>query len=263
MMQNGGRCAKQGKITASLGAFRRFFNLISIEEEKQMRKYFVLVGLLLLIAGSALAQEFPKVETSPAFMFIRNNPNLSNEFVIQNPIVGGSPIAITGANDFNCAGGGGTIAYNLTSMLGIASDLGGCKYFGTTISSGNKISGSQFTYLFGPRLTIRNASPFTPFFELNFGGDRLALTCQSSATACVNATNGNTYSRNAFALTVGGGFDIKINKKFSLRPIQAEYLYTRFGNDCALSVCNNNNNQNSFRLKSGFVVGWGGSASSN
>ena len=35
-----------------------------------MRKYFVLVGLLLLAAGSALAQEFPKVETSPAFMYI-------------------------------------------------------------------------------------------------------------------------------------------------------------------------------------------------
>jgi opacity protein-like surface antigen len=221
------------------------------------------VGLLLLTAGSALAQEFPTVETSPAFMFIRSNPNLSNQFDIQNPIAGQPPIPITGANDFNCAGGGGTLAYNLTSMFGIAADLGGCKYFGSTISAGNKISGSQFTYLFGPRITFRNASPFRPFFELNFGGDRLAVTCQTSATACVNATGGNSYSRNAFAMTVGGGFDIQINKKFSLRPIQAEYLYTRFGNQCALSVCSNNNNQNSFRLKSGFVIGWGGSASSN
>jgi opacity protein-like surface antigen len=239
------------------------FNLISIEEEKTMRNYFVLVGLVLLTAGAALAQEFPKVETAPAFMFIRSNPNLSNQFVIQNPIAGQPPINITGANDFNCAGGGGTLAYNFTSMFGIAADLGGCKYFGSTISLGNKVSGSQFTYLFGPRITFRNASPFRPFFELNFGGDRLAVTCQNSATACVNATGGNTYSKNAFALTVGGGFDIKINKKFSLRPIQAEYLYTRFGNQCALSVCNNNNNQNSFRLKSGIVVGWGGSASAN
>jgi hypothetical protein len=76
------------------------------------------VGLLLLTAGAALAQgEFPKVETSPAFMFIRNNPNLSNQFVIQNPIAGQPPVSITGANDFNCAGGGGTIAYNLTSLI--------------------------------------------------------------------------------------------------------------------------------------------------
>jgi len=228
-----------------------------------MRKYFVVAGLLLVGAGSALAQEFPKVETSPAFMYIRNTPNLSNQFVIQNPIAGQPPETITGSNSFNCLGGGGTVQINLTSMFAIASDLGGCKFSNNNLAIGTKVNGSQFTYLFGPRLTFRNASPFTPFFELNFGGDRLAITCKNSATACVNATGGNTYSKNAFAMTVGGGFDIKINKKFSLRPIQAEYLYTRFGNQCALAVCGNNNNQNSFRLKSGIVVGWGGSASKN
>src|ERR1039457_801989 len=98
-----------------------------------MRKYFVLVGLLLLTAGSALAQEFPKVETSPAFMFIRTNPNLSNEFEIQNPIAGLPPVAITGANDFNCAGGGGKLAYNLTSMFGIEADLARSKNFATPL----------------------------------------------------------------------------------------------------------------------------------
>jgi len=231
-----------------------------------MRKYFVL-GLLLLTAGAALAQEgeFPKVETSPAFMYIRSNPNFTNAFTIQQPIAGGgtTPTAISGTNDFNCAGGGGTIAYNVSSLFGLAMDLGGCKIFGNTLGLGEKISGSQFTYLFGPRITIRTASPFRPFFELGFGGDRASVKCQSSATSCLTAAGSGSYSRNAFALAVGGGFDIQINKKFSLRPIQAEYLYTRFGNACAASVCNNNNNQNNFRLKSGFVVGWGGSASSN
>jgi opacity protein-like surface antigen len=227
-----------------------------------MRKYFVLVGVIVLTAGAALSQEFPKVETSPAFMFIRSSPNLTNAYTIIPP-GGGTPVAITGSNNFNCAGGGGTIAYNVSSLLGIAMDLGGCKIFGNTVGLGNKISGSQFTYLFGPRITIRTASPFQPFFELGFGGDRIALSCQSSAASCISRAGTGSYSKNAFALTVGGGFDIKINKKFAIRPIQAEYLYTRFGNNCAAAVCNNNNNQNSFRLKSGFVVGWGGSAYSN
>jgi opacity protein-like surface antigen len=227
-----------------------------------MRKYFVAVGLVLLTAGAALAQgEFPKVETAPAFMFIRSNPNLTNLFVIQNPIAGQPPITITGANSFNCAGGGGTFAYNISSMFGIAADLGGCRFFGNTLGLGEKITGNQFTYLFGPRITFRSSSPFRPFFLLNFGGDRISLSCKSSATACVNATGGNTYSKNAFAMTVGGGFDIQLSKKISLRPIQAEYLYTRFGNQCALSVCNNNNNQNSFRLKSGIVMAWGSKSS--
>jgi opacity protein-like surface antigen len=229
------------------------FNLISIEEEKTMRNYFVLVGLVLLTAGAALAQEFPKVETSPAFMFIRTPTSFT--------IPGSSPVGPGQSfnESFNCAGAGGTIAYNLTSLVGIAADMGGCKYFGENIPAlSSKISGSDFTYMFGPRLTFRSASPFRPFVELNFGGNRLSLSCNSN-TAC----SGTSYSKNAFALTVGGGFDIKINKKFSLRPIQAEYLYTRFGNNCNLELCSNNNNQNSFRLKSGFVVGWGGSASSN
>jgi|SRR5580700_954525 opacity protein-like surface antigen len=218
-----------------------------------MRKYFVLVGLLLLAAGSALAQEFPKVETSPAFMYIHTPTSFTVPET--SPVAPGASFS----QSFNCAGAGGTIAYNVTSLLGLAADLGGCKYFGDTIPAlSAKLSGSDFTYMFGPRLTFRSASPFRPFMELNFGGNRLSLSCNSN-TPC----SGNTYSKNAFALTVGGGFDVKINKKFSLRPIQAEYLYTRFGNSCEAAFCSNNNNQNSFRLKSGIVIGWGGSASSN
>jgi opacity protein-like surface antigen len=220
-----------------------------------MRRYFVLVGLLLLTAGSALAQgEFPTVETSPAFMFIRTSPNFTHAFN-----VGGTQI--TGSNDFNCAGGGGTLAYNVSSLLGIAADLGGCKFFGNTIGLGNTITGNQFTYLFGPRITLRNSSPFRPFFDLGFGGDRLSATCKNSAGSCISNFGTGTYSKNAFALAVGGGFDIQLSKRISLRPIQAEYLYTRFGNSCALAVCSNNNNQNAFRLKSGIVIGWGGSSS--
>src|SRR5579863_7867753 len=221
-----------------------------------MRKSIVLAGLLVLMGGLALAQDdtFPKVETSPAFMFIRTSPNFTNAFVVNGQ-------TLTGSNDFNCAGGGGTLAYNVSSLLGIAADLGGCKFFGNTIGLGNTITGNQFTYLFGPRITLRNSSPFRPFFDLGFGGDRLSATCKNSAGSCISNFGTGTYSKNAFALAVGGGFDIQLSKRISLRPIQAEYLYTRFGNSCALAVCSNNNNQNAFRLKSGIVIGWGGSSS--
>jgi opacity protein-like surface antigen len=208
------------------------------KRRKNMTKYFVLLGSLLLVAGSALAQgDFPKVETSPAFMYIHVTP----------PGQG---------NGVNCAGAGGTFAYNMTSMLGIAADLGGCKIFGFIPSSSplsGKIDGKMYTFLFGPRLTFRSKSPFTPFFDVNFGAVRVSLSCSSNTTC-----SGTSYGKNAFGMTVGGGFDIRLNKKFSLRPIQAEYLYTRFGNSCPYTVCTQNNNQNSFRLKSGIVVAWGG-----
>jgi opacity protein-like surface antigen len=209
-----------------------------------MRKFFVLAGLLLLTVGSALAQDFPKVETSPAFMYIRTPFSFN--------VPGGPSVK----NSFNCAGGGGTLAINFTSVIGLAADLGGCKYFGQTLPApiSSNVNGSAFTYLFGPRLTYRGASAFRPFAELSFGGVRIKLTCNNS----VECPNSPSISKNAFALAVGGGFDIKLSKKFSLRPIQAEYLYTRFGNNCSLAICSNNNNQNSFRLKSGIVIAWGG-----
>ena len=57
--------------------------------------------------------------------------------------------------------------------------------------------------------------------------------------------------------------DLKLNKTFAVRLFQAEYLFTRFGNSCGFAICNNTNNnfndsQNSFRLESGIVIGWGG-----
>jgi len=197
-----------------------------------MRKSLVLVGLLLITAGAVVAQDnFPKVETSPAFMYIR------------------TPI---GGESFNCAGGGGTIAYNVTSLIGLAADMGGCHIFGNTLGLANTVSGNQFTFLFGPRFTFRSSSRLQPFFEANFGGDHLSISCENAAV-CGNASRGFT----AFALTAGGGFDVKLNQKLALRLIQAEYMYTRFGNDCPLTVCQQNNSQNSFRMKSGLVIGWG------
>jgi opacity protein-like surface antigen len=235
----------------------------SYMKEAKMRFPFILAGLLVVAAGMAVAQDaFPKLETAPAFTYVHNSPVLG------------------GTQGFNCAGGGGTIAYNMTSMLGMAMDLSTCHIFGldNTYGVGSKVNGNEFTYVFGPRLTFRQHK-FQPFFEINFGGERVSLKCNqgNAGNACNSLVavqplpppsgtviivprnpNATSFSKNAFAMTVGGGADIKINRKFALRLVQAEYLYTRFGNDCPLAYCSNNNNQNSFRLKSGIVMSWGG-----
>jgi len=197
-----------------------------------MRKSMILAAMLLIAAGTAVAQDYPKIETSPAFMYIRYSP-------------GGD------TQNFNCFGGGGTIAYNVTAMIGIAADMGGCKLNGLP----DELTGKSFTYLFGPRLTLRNHSKFTPFFEVNFGGAYLSLTdnFECDAVHRQGVPCNENASANAFAMTVGGGFDYKLTRKISLRPVQAEYLYTRFGNNFL-----NNASQNNFRLKSGIVINWGG-----
>ena len=201
-----------------------------------MHRHFVLAVLLLIAGGSAFAQDFPKFETAPAFMYIR--------------IVPGSN---SGLQDENCVGGGGTVAYNMTSWFGVAADLGGCKVTG--LPSG--LSSKAFTYVFGPRFTYRSHSMFQPFFLVNFGGAYLSLSddlgCGDARVRSQGITCQGTASANAFAMTVGGGFDIKVSKRIAIRPVQAEYLYTRFGNNIF-----NNVNQNNFRLKSGIVISWGG-----
>jgi opacity protein-like surface antigen len=203
-----------------------------------MHKLTVLVGLLLLTAGSALAQsEYPAAEASADFMYART------------PIAGQS---------LNCAGGGTTLAINVSSTLGLASDIGYCRFFGNTFGLGGRLSGSQLNYLFGPRLTLRSSSAIHPFFDLMFGGTRLGIGCDSGIFGCLNGTGHASFSENAFAMTVGGGVDVKFSQRVSWRLVQAEYLYTRFGNECPLVFCtNNNNSQNSFRLKSGLVFGFG------
>ncbi len=199
-----------------------------------MRKSIVLVGLLLLVSAMALAQEpYPKVEVAPEFVYDRT------------PLAGAISDGPSTSESLNCAGGGGTIAYNVTSLLGFAFDGGYCKFFGNTL--GLPISGDQVTFMGGPRFTFRNHTRFTPFFDASFGGDRLSLS----------ANSGPSHTTTAFGLTAGVGFDIKINRRFSLRPIDAQYLYTRFGNACAFSVCSNDNSQNSFQLKSGVVFNFG------
>ena len=225
-------------------------------------KELVVLTAALSFATVAGAQEFPRVETAPGFMYIHTTP-------------------FTGLDhSINCAGFGGTIAVNVTSVIGLAADLGFCKSFSSSISAidNGTVNGSGQTFLFGPRFTFRNSSRVRPFVEISGGIVRAKLSCASgnignycNSTGATQLPAGTiltagyhpsdtSVSTNAPAFSIGGGFDIRVSKKFSIRLVQAEYLYTAFGNDCHFAICNTgtNNSQNSFRLKSGIVVGWGG-----
>jgi hypothetical protein len=234
-----------------------------------INRSFIFVGGVLLAAATAAAQgdSYAKVETTPEFTYQHNAPVLGS------------------SGNYNCAGGGANLAYNIDRMWGLATDLSGCHAFGlnNTYGVGSKVDGGQFTYLFGPRLTFRKGRVL-PFFDLMFGGDRAEVRCNTgnAGNACgalpavptqpialppnvvivvPRNPNATSISQNAFALKVGGGMDIKFNKMFAWRLIQADYLYTRFGtngSNCPIAYCANNTSQNNFSLNSGLVIGWGG-----
>jgi hypothetical protein len=101
----------------------------------------------------------------------------------------------------------------------------------------------------GPQLRLPTHT-FKPFAEFLFGGAHT-----NTYTNLVKAT-GSTVgpNNNAFAMAVGGGFDIRVNKTISIRPFEMDYLLTRFGTSL---IPGGNHNQNNFRYNAGVVFTFG------
>src|SRR5262249_2165071 len=92
--------------------------------------------------------------------------------------------------------------------------------FGAYHNGNVQNSGQDFTlstYLFGPRISYRHWNRVTPFAEVLFGAERV-----STSTATANRSDNN------FAMTAGGGLDVKLAKHVSVRPVKVDYLLTRF-----------------------------------
>jgi opacity protein-like surface antigen len=198
-----------------------------------------LVGLTLAAAATALAQDVPKVEIPVGFSMINAHPNQP---------------AIT---SFNLFGGGGQIDFNIGNVFGIKAD-----FMGYTQSSGlNKqlldlgytasASGNMFTYMFGPQIK-KHSGRFQPFAEALFGAAHTNLyTNIANAEGAVSGNNDN----NGFAMALGGGIDYKVSRHFSIRPVEADYMMTRF----TVNRLNGHTaNQNNFRYFGGAVFTFGG-----
>ena len=106
-----------------------------------------------------------------------------------------------GSGGLNQNGVSGSVAYNPKSWLGIVGDVGGYH------ASPGGVSVNTYTYLFGPRVTLRNPSKFNPFAQALFGGSRIS--------------SGGSNSQ--FAYSLGGGVDIGLLPHMALRP-QVDYI---------------------------------------
>jgi opacity protein-like surface antigen len=184
------------------------------------------VGLLLGLFGTVLlanAQEEPsKVELYGGYYFARFNVNAN--------LSGVAP-----SETFNGNGGGGQFEYNASNWLGVVADLAG---YGATSTVNGALVGGAFTYLFGPRANFRRGK-VTPFAQTLFGGIRTTDGI------------GESGPENNFAMTAGGGIDLKVSRHVSVRPVQAEYFMTRLPDGL-------NNRQNNLRIGAGISVRLGG-----
>jgi opacity protein-like surface antigen len=99
------------------------------------------------------------------------------------------------------------VAYNFNRFFGVAGDVGGYH------ASPGGVSLNTYTYLFGPRITVRNPTKVNPFFQFLLGGAHLTA-------------GGGGGSANNFAYSVGGGVDVAILPHVALRP-QYDYVGLR------------------------------------
>ena len=118
--------------------------------------------------------------------------------------VGYSYFRLGGSGGINQNGVSGSLAYNLKSWAGIVGDFGGYH------ASPGGVSLNTYTYLFGPRLTLRNASKINPFGQALLGGSRIT-------------TGSGGGSNSQFAYSVGGGVDIGLLPHLAFRP-QVDYV---------------------------------------
>jgi hypothetical protein len=208
-------------------------------------KNTIMFAAFLLSSTVAFAQEeTQRIELFGEYSYLRFNPSLPH------------------LNNRSFNGGGGGATFNLNRYLGIKGELMGYGSTSFTTTVGAPIitpkgtvpagtfnsQGNMFTYLFGPVVKVP-LSRITPFGELLFGGSNSnGYGNLSKSIIAGGGTISATGTQHPFTMAFGGGLDVHINHNFSIRPIELDWVLTRYTNPLS-----NTNNQNSFRYTAGFV----------
>jgi hypothetical protein len=177
---------------------------------RRISLYIVAFCFSLFLAGSAQAQDTFELFGGYSYMWSPVTVNASGGC----PVGGSSVCSVIGVTDrtslngFELSG-----ARNLTSWFGVAADFGAT--FGTVQGASTHLE----TYMFGPQ--VRYHGRVSPYAHALFGGARETTGISGIVPF------GATY--NSFAAAFGVGIDIKIADAVSVRPIQIDYLLTRFG----------------------------------
>jgi opacity protein-like surface antigen len=210
-----------------------------------MKKCIAFIGAGILTAWTAAAADVPKVGVYLGYEYVRFD-------------------SATNVPAFSANGGGGQFIYNFNGWVGAVADVG-------AVHNGN-MSGlnldSTFTnFLFGPRISIRRSKRITPYFQVLWGGVYGSTSTQATVIPVATplgtgfpavihgqpVTARLVASQTAFAMTAGGGLDIKISRHVSFRPIGLDYYLTRLQNGPSMA---GDNHQNNLRYSAGVVPLW-------
>ncbi len=152
-----------------------------------MRKFLVLIVLLGLFSVSVMAQDTPKAEVFGGYQYTY----LGGDF-----------------SGINANGWDASVTGNFNKHLGISGDFSGA------YKTESGVSGHVYTYTFGPVVAYDFGGKINPFAHALFGGFTVGA-----------GFGGQSASTNGFAMKLGGGVDVALNKVFAIRLAQFDWDY--------------------------------------
>jgi opacity protein-like surface antigen len=162
---------------------------------------------------------------------------------------------------FTANGGVGTFGWNFTQYIAGEAEFGG--YHNGNVNS-HEFDTTTWSYLFGPRFSLGRSRTIDPYVHALFGGmdAHTSICCVAPTTGTGQTTTGTRVAKdqNNFAMAFGGGLDIKLSKGILLRPVQLDYVMTRFQAPDLnnLTGPSTNRNQHDLRFAAGVAFNFGG-----
>lgn len=216
-----------------------------------MSKFFVFLFILLSVSTIAMAQDkraevflgYSNLQADRSFDSLGNLSNFRDSFK-RNGIHGGTA-AVTGF---------------VAPWFGLTGDFSyHQKSDNTSFTGGTGQYERRVVYFMGgPTIKIRNATRVEPFVRGLIGGAHVREKYTFTTTTPTGTTQTTIDpSITKFALGVGGGLDVRLGDKFSLRLIQVDYTPI-FTGDRIFNVNNNSirldkNRLDNLRISVGLV----------
>jgi hypothetical protein len=201
--------------------------------------------LLLVIPIAGVSVRSARAQTAPAIGGAPSAQSPDGEKPLRAEIEGGYTYMRANqppgsCNCFNMQGGNGTFALGIKdSGFGVVGDVA-ATHAGTIGSTGYNLTIVAITGGLRYRPPV-GRSVIQPFGQGLFG---IAHASGTGAQA-PNPEAGNAGA--AFAMNLGGGVDLALSRRFSIRAFEADYLMTTLDNG-------SNNRQNNLRISVGAVI---------
>jgi hypothetical protein len=230
-----------------------------------MVRFALAATILAVLIAPGFAQqaetqpEFPKVQAFGGFVFFHaNTPGLTGpliSYALQQP-----PNTFGIRNFFQ--GWDAQAQYNFSPWIGLAVDGGGRYGPPLTVVDGIKglPDGNTYSFLGGPVISYRTKSIFTPYVHVLLGWERTTLQGGTIETPAFPVTAKQT-TFYYFATALGGGVDVRVSRRISVRPIQLDWYRTTLNQDRfymqafgLTQYLNVGTKEQNYRFASGIVV---------